>query len=135
MGAWGTGVFENDDAADFVVEVANADAGARRDVIVAAFDAVADENDYVEIDTGSAAIAAAALLSRPFREPQDGDEVLDGLDVELNADLAKRAVAAVERVLQPPDSEWRGLWEEGDDFAEAEAPVRQILEALRVKAE
>ena len=60
MGAWGSGPFDNDDAADWLAELE--DRGI--EAIAAAFDAIpSDVAQYVEIPECSAAVAAAEVLA------------------------------------------------------------------------
>ena len=59
MGAWGTGIYENDDAADWGPQITDRGLAA----VEAAFDAVLDA-DYVEAPDGNCALAAADVLAR-----------------------------------------------------------------------
>jgi len=63
MGAWGTGVFDNDGAGDFLALLQGAEPGQREVVIREAFEAVTDPDDYLEVDAGQEAIAAAAVIA------------------------------------------------------------------------
>lgn len=74
MGAWEMGSFENDDAADWVADLADESAAARTKLIRKALKDVLDgasESDddegYVEEPEGTIAIAAALLLRRACR--------------------------------------------------------------------
>lgn len=72
MGAWGTGAFDNDDAADFAGDLNDADPGERPGLIREALEAAADNDDYLAASTASAAIAAAAVVAS---QQPDGPEV------------------------------------------------------------
>jgi len=124
MGAWGEGPFDNDSALDWLSEAAD-DAEA----IEQAFDATLDA-DYLEVDDGSAAVAAAAVVAAAV----DGDvsalpddaRALAG-NVVADAKLRARAVEALERVLAPA-SELSELWDEGGDGG-----FRRRIEQLRTR--
>jgi hypothetical protein len=59
MGAWGHGIYENDDAVDFAAEIADGGLAA----VESALDAVLDA-DYVEAPDGSCALVAADVVAR-----------------------------------------------------------------------
>ena len=61
MGAWGDGIFENDDAMDFIGDLAEAPANAPSE-LSERFEAVEGE-EYVESPDGTEALAAAAIVS------------------------------------------------------------------------
>lgn len=116
MGAWGRGPFENDGAHDWLFErddVAD-DAIACR----AAFTAVVDDPDYLEVDAGQHVVAAATLLA----SGHDGDRA--GLPDEVEWRGAKPSAAdrslaarALTRILEAPTSELAELWDETEDGA------------------
>jgi hypothetical protein len=64
MGTWGTGPFDNDDAADFCGDLDHLDAPGRIKAIHGALEEAAQETGYLEADLGSIAVAAAALVGR-----------------------------------------------------------------------
>jgi len=117
MGTWGSGSFENDDAADFAYAF-------ERDGL-SALDAALKgaAADYLEAPEAQRAIAAAELVAaamgRPAALPAE-------IDVEANpfikrmvsglGDLRMMAIAAVDRVLADK-SELKELWEEDDASA------------------
>ena len=59
MGAWGIGNFDNDDAADWVYELAESDG---TDVLVAALEGATSEG-YLEAPVSCAALAAAEVVA------------------------------------------------------------------------
>ena len=135
MGAWGDGVFENDYAADWVAEFDELDDKAeRRELIDSAFSEVAEEEEYVEVDVASAAVAAAATVASlvpggPAVDEAYGPKTLAELPVDVDADLRRRASAALRKVLDP-ESEWSELWDEGDGGDEARRVVTRLVEVL-----
>jgi hypothetical protein len=129
MGTWGSGPFDNDDAADWVYEL-TADADER--VVEAALSAAAEEG-YLDASTSQAAVAAAEVvaagLDRPYVELPD--EVAAWVAVRRDAGwsaLAQVAVRAVSRVLD--ESELRELWDEASDGEAWTADVTDLLERL-----
>ena len=57
MGAWGSGPFENDDACDWLDELADSGVAALREAL-----ALADAADYLEAPDGSVVVAAAEVV-------------------------------------------------------------------------
>ncbi|HXS62529.1 MAG TPA: DUF4259 domain-containing protein [Streptosporangiaceae bacterium] len=134
MGAWGTGVFDNDGAGDFLALLQGAEPGQREVVIREAFEAVTDPDDYLEVDAGQEAIAAAAVIAAVHnnRPVTDQDSVFTFAAADLppaTPELRTLAVDALNRVTGP-ESEWRELWEETDDFDTALAAVNAVRSAL-----
>ena len=60
VGTWGEGVFENDDAADWVEELLDSTREEQLESIESAFAEVLNSTDYVEAPDASIAIAANA---------------------------------------------------------------------------
>jgi hypothetical protein len=127
MGAWGSGFFDNDAALDWVAVAKRGGTDAAVDGALRA----ATGADYLEVDDGSAAVAAAALVAAAV----DGDvsavppkvrAVLDGLaPTAATCALAVDALAAV----VGSSSELASLWGH-------EPAWRKAIEALvgRVRA-
>ncbi|MFT4088425.1 MAG: DUF4259 domain-containing protein [Gordonia sp. (in: high G+C Gram-positive bacteria)] len=135
MGAWGSGVFDNDDAADWLVDFDEAAPADRPAVIGDVLQQALDE-DYLEADLCSSVIAAAALVRQTlpgaptYRELSDlGDAAIGELVAVVDAALIRKAVDALNVVLDP-ESEWSELWGEVDGVDEAAAPVREMLGAF-----
>src|SRR3712207_3911326 len=102
MGAWGTGLFEDDAALDFMADVTEAE--EPKELIRQAFE-TAIESDYLETDDGNAVIVAAAFVDRQVNgtrfSPQGNHDPLDvdtfpenNPDADL-ADLKGMAVDAL----------------------------------------
>jgi hypothetical protein len=118
MGAWGAGPFDNDDAGDFVWDLADESA---LDLVRAALAAV--DGAEVEAPEGSIALAAAEVVAaaRGAATPDLPEElalVVAALAPEVTDDDAARALAAV-RAVGGPGSELADLWSEagGEDEA------------------
>ena len=131
MGAWGTGSFENDDALDWMGDLAESgDAAA----VESALKVVAESTGYLEAPEGSAALAAAevvaALRGQPAGDLPEEVALFTRGRARPSPELVATARAAVERVLQ--DSELRELWEETDDFETWQAGVADLVRRLQM---
>jgi hypothetical protein len=134
MGAWGTGVFDNDGAGDFLSALADTEPDEREFIIREALEAATDADDYVEVDAAQEAIAAAAVIAaihhnRPIADQDSGRSFATADLPPSTAELRTLAVTALTRVTGT-DSEWRELWEETDDFDTALATVNELRTAL-----
>ncbi len=113
MGTWNEGPFDNDDAGDFIDDLAEAPGWH---VVVQMLDHVTKTAGYLEAPEGQMAVAAAAIVAAAV-----GDEtILPDSHRELKAALGappEGAVAlarsALARVVAPA-SELDELWQEGD---------------------
>lgn len=120
MGAWGTGPFDNDDAADFAVSLDLLEPQFRANAIRTVLTEAAGQTDYLERDAGGAAVAAAALVAaqRDDHIPIDCIHGPQHPIPELPDELRHIAVDALQRVLAEY-SELNELWidsPEGDDW-------------------
>jgi hypothetical protein len=111
VGAWGTGTFDNDDAADWAYELRESAglAPAR-----AALAATMDSDGWLEIPEGARAVAAASVVAASFDGDLRGlpDEVAEWLEYHPDAGTladARLAIDALERVASL-DSELREVW-------------------------
>lgn len=132
MGAWGTGIFENDDASDWVYTLAEEEGiDALRPTLMAAADLFGITEEILEEPAGSEALAAAevvaALLGKPsINLPDEVSEWVQGK--EFCPELAFVALKAVKVVLT--NSELKELWEESDEFNAWISVVNNLKERL-----
>ena len=133
MGTWGLGSFDNDSAADFVREVLQDGDFALRE----AFEVILDPDmDYVEVEEGVRAIAAAEILAAVLSG--DTSKITDaGLrtwvqdsDKSSLANLRELAAEALGRILAP-DSELPELWEESEEYSTWLSDVQRLRLSLR----
>jgi Domain of unknown function (DUF4259) len=131
MGAWGTGAFDNDDAADFAGELDALDPGQRPEVIADVLSMVAAEEEFLEADLASVAVAAASLVAAQRPGGTAPDSVYGPKEAvpPLPADLPPVAVRALDRVLGE-ESELRQVWAESADAAAWQEGVTGLRTAL-----
>nr|WP_042195468.1 DUF4259 domain-containing protein [Kibdelosporangium sp. MJ126-NF4]CEL22032.1 hypothetical protein [Kibdelosporangium sp. MJ126-NF4]CTQ92812.1 hypothetical protein [Kibdelosporangium sp. MJ126-NF4] len=135
MGAWDTGAFDNDHAADFAGDLTDAAPGERPDLIREALEAAADNDDYLDASTASAAIAAAAIVASQLPGGPEVDSVYgpefltDGDSIDLPDEFVELALRAVTRVVSD-ESEWRDLWEDAESLGQAVGALEPIRAAL-----
>ena len=129
MSAWGTGTFDNDDAADWLAELQTMDDEA---ILHAALDAA--EEGYLEAPEGARILCAcelvAALAGQAAADlPEIAREWVEqhrALDVSTLVPMARKGI---DRVLAV-DSELEELWRENAD----EYPAwRQTVLTLKVR--
>lgn len=131
MGAWGTGSFENDDAMDWVSDLASAqDTTPLRE----AFTQVIQCDGYLELPEASAAIAAAEVVSTLQGRPADNlpgsvREYANRIDEPLTLELIELAHRAIERVKS--NSELQELWDESDSAPKWRASVADLASRLK----
>ncbi|UHQ18798.1 DUF4259 domain-containing protein [Lysobacter sp. KIS68-7] len=117
-GTWGTGSFDNDDAADFLL-----DATKQADVqqLRSALERATSEG-FLEAPDGAYAIASAemvaAAMGKPTAEASKNAEVGDWVvrvHPKVDPSLAAEAVRALDRVLGD-ESELRQVWAESEEY-------------------
>lgn len=140
VSGWDVGPFDNDGAADFCIELDDLMEQDRPTAIREALETAVREEGYLDVDDGSRAVAAAALVAA---QCPGGRPVGVGYGPErpipvLPDDLRALAVQALDRVTDE-DSEVQGLWGEDEDASEEwrekyggkwEEEVRQLREIL-----
>ncbi len=111
---WAPGPFDNDDALDFIDDLAEAPEWR---TVVQALDHVTRTAGYLEAPEGATAVAAAAIVAAAVGDvtilPDNHRELKAALGAppEGAAALARSALARV----VAPASELDELWQEGDD--------------------
>jgi len=134
MGAWSHEPFGNDTACDWSYTLLESDDLA---VIEALLDEVlSDENEYLDADMASEAVAAIEVLAKLLGKGTQSDTYTEDI-VEWvkehgerpSAALLQKAQLAIERIMSP-GSELLELWEEGDDGEPWKLSLQQLLAAL-----
>jgi hypothetical protein len=131
MGAWGAGSFDNDDAGDWVWELAETEDTS---ILEDAFSRVTDADAYSEAHDCSIAIAAAEVVAALRQRPASNlpDEVatfVARIDAPSSAGLVSSALRALERI--KTKSELQELWDESDRGAEWHQAVAELEGRLR----
>jgi hypothetical protein len=133
MGAWGVKYFDNDDAGDFMGDLAESRDWSTVTAALNAAIAVGDE--YLEAPERGAAIAAAAVVAnrKAGLEVSDfpDDLVVIGNLGPPTSDIVGLALKAVARVQTEP-SELLGLWAEADQVAEWLTTLSALDRALSI---
>lgn len=117
MGAWGTGIYENDEALDFIEQLKES---------TDAYDLMKDKlqeasaTDYMEVDVGNAVLVVVDIVCNVLNHSiaeienedlQDWLETNRSLDVHTLKDLA---LLALENILGE-ESELNELWQENEE--------------------
>jgi len=132
MGAWGHRSFDNDDAADFGLELEARGWEAVQSALQAASTLAPD--DYLEAPEASQALAAAEVVAAVKRGdlsrlPGDVQAAVAEIGPLPDPSLVTQAQAAVERVVN--QSELQELWAEVDEFDAWRADVEALASLLR----
>lgn len=128
MGAWGTGAFDNDDAADWVYQL---DSDGIDAVDAALGDAFEADDLAQPLDTNAIAAAevVAAALGRPAADlPASVAILVTGLGSRVTPELIDMARTVAVRVLA--SSEIGELWDESDDGPAWRASVEDLIRRL-----
>src|SRR5687768_2139840 len=135
MGAWDHTTFGNDDACDWGGDLRSCE---DLSFVEETLDVVVDkEGEYLEAPESSQAIAAAETVARlqgnfGIRNAytESVDEWVAAHPLTLPAGLAKKAHAALDRILTKP-SELLELWEESDDFESWKGAIMELKSRIR----
>jgi hypothetical protein len=127
MGAWDSGPFQNDSAGDWLDDAVAAGGAV---AVERALRAAAASPPYLEVDEGSSAVAAvavlvAALTGDPSDLPDDARELVDGWIPDPS--LVPLAAAALD-VVAGGHSELASLWGQDPDWR---ASIGRLRAALR----
>jgi hypothetical protein len=136
MGAWGSGPFDNDDAADFAGDLADVTDSA---LVVAllgdALLAVTAGDGYIEAPEMSRAVAAAAIVAmfaqRSLPTPPSIEQSwLDSVRVSPSDLLRAEAAQVLTRAFEPENNEWHELWVDAELVDEVRATLAPYRSAL-----
>jgi hypothetical protein len=131
MGAWDSGPFGNDDAADFTAELADlANPGVIVVVLGDALLAITASDGYIEAPEMSRGIAAAVIVavlaSTTVAKPAEVDDSwLNSLAIVPSKQLLTEAAAVFRRAFEADENEWYERWADAelvDDVRDRLAP-------------
>jgi len=132
MGAWGIRNFENDQALDFTDDFTDNPSTESLEEALAVVVELGEENEYIEVDEASAALAAAEILAAKLGKPAPdfpADLQPTLAAVQHTTTLQKQARKAVKQVMKA--SELQELWAEGGDSEAWLAIQTNLLEQLK----
>jgi hypothetical protein len=137
MGAWGTAVFDNDDAADFANEIEDAGSFAEMQALLdRALTTVLDSVDFLDSPDAGVGVAAAALVAAWDNPDLLGErayslEEWPRFGEALPDALKAKAGQALDRVLRPgEDNEQFLLWDEAGEWDAVVTDIRRYRAAL-----
>lgn len=138
MGAWGFGAFDNDGAGELHAALRNAEPQERAGILREALEAAANATEYLEVDDGQAAVAAAAVVTAALGGvavvATDSGARLEPEELPApTAELIGLSRLALDRVVGRA-SEWRELWAEAESLdvpLEVVAEIRGLLGVSR----
>lgn len=133
-GAWDTGPFDNDDALDWVWELAESD---DLTVVESALHDVTQSSGYLEAPTASMAVAAAEVVAALKGKPRERlpPEVVNWVrehQQEVSLDVVQAARDAIALVVDGQSSELAQLWSESGELADAwNTELENLLNRLK----
>lgn len=130
MGTWGYYNFDNDAAADFAADFRDNHSEV---TLLEALVAVAEEEDQIDGDAASEALAAAeivaAILGKPSRDfPADLIPVIVKLDASESEDLREMAQQAVQAVANK--SALQEMWAKNESANDWQQTQQDLLQRL-----
>jgi hypothetical protein len=134
MGAWDIGIFDNDTAADWAVNLSHSTGLSLIEETIDAALAAGDE--YLDADLACEVLAAADVVARLrgcwgartiYSEP--ADRWVDSVTLEVPESLIERALSAVDRVLAP-NSELDELFAESEEYEGWRAVVADLQQRI-----
>ena len=135
MGAWGTKVFESDEALDFLSDFVDSKQNIK--ILQSALDNVLNDSEEIDADFGEAALAAAEIIAvafgkiyKDFSNEEFKSINIEKLKSQIDAALIIKALKAVERVQQSDKSELRSLWEDTEEYEEWNMNVNDLKSRL-----
>jgi hypothetical protein len=138
MGAWGVGVFENDQAYNWLNDFL---AQPGREPLQEVFDYVLNQRGFLDSPESCAALVAAEVVAaRIGRASSDLPPDLDvdqKLTFPIDPDLVETAIRVVGHILYfPGHSELRELWREAgsQEYNLWESKAYHLIERLRERA-
>jgi len=135
VGAWDVGPFDNDSAADWCGDLEDTPAEHRTDLVRNTLLFAINCNEYLDVDDGSAAIAAAAIVAAhlpgqpQITSPYAPDFLTAGGSIEITEDMVSLAIRALDRV-SGDDSEWAALWQDANTGSSAFSAIRDVRSIL-----
>lgn len=132
MSVWGAGIFENDDALDWIYDLADSGTLTR---VVAALDVILkNKDDDLEVADCRIGLAAAEIIAAMTGDPSPelpeeaeewiGEKILEN---EKLREKAQRVVQVIQR-----NSELKGRWEKTPNFSQWQTALNDLRKRLEV---
>jgi hypothetical protein len=131
MATWGYRNFDNDAAADFAEDFKD---NPNEAVLLEALAAVAEEEEHIDADAASEALAAAeiiaAVMGKPAQDlPVDLIPVIVKMNTDESEELLELARGAVKAIIK--ESELQEHWSASDSADDWQHLQRDLLERLK----
>jgi len=130
MGAWGPNAFDNDAACDWAYEL---DADSGLELVKETLESVTRaDNEYLDADRGSEALAACEVLAR-LQGNAGSAESTEAVEAWVRSQSKKpgpELIALAERAIEQmlgENSELRDLWEGSEEWPAAVADLKRRL--------
>jgi hypothetical protein len=130
MSVWGTGIFENDDALDWIYDLA--DSGSLSRVISALDVVLKNKEDDSDISDCRIALAAAEIVAAmsgdPSPElPEEAEEWI-GEKILENEKIREKAENAIRMILEA--SELKKKWEKSPNYSKWQSTISDLQKRL-----
>jgi hypothetical protein len=130
MSVWGTGIFENDDALDWIYDLA--DSGSLSRVISALDVVLKNKEDDSDISDCRIALAAAEIVAAmsgdPSPElPEEAEEWI-GEKILENEKIREKAENAIRMILEA--SELKNKWEKSTNYPKWQSTISDLQKRL-----
>jgi len=134
MGAWGHGIFDNDDACDYAAAIAESN---DLSIIEKTLDRVLETGpEYLEAPDASEALAAADIIARlkgVYGEKNAYTETIDAwvarTKITPGPELLDKARRSIDRITTEP-SELMELWKESADYSRWKLSLEQLVQRI-----
>ena len=132
MSVWGVGIFENDDALDWIYDLA--DSGSLARVSTALDVIIRDKDDFPELSDCRIALAAAEIIAAMHGDPSldlpeeaeewIGDKILEDEDLRAKAEESVMIIVK--------NSELKDKWEHSSSFESWQSKLQNLQKRLEV---
>ena len=132
MSVWGVGIFENDDALDWIYDLA--DSGSLTRVSTALDVIIRDKDDFPELSDCRIALAATEIIAAMHGDPsldlpEEAEEWIGDKILE-NENLRAKAEESVMIIMK--NSELKDKWEHSSSFESWQLKMQNLQKRLEV---
>lgn len=132
MGAWGISNFENDAAGDWLYDFSE---NSTIDFLTETIEAVFKE-EYIESDISSATLAAIESIALIKGDSNEDIDELEGVKINkikksLNAEIFKKCILSIDKILSKENNELYELWEESESFEDWINEVKDLRNRIQ----